>query len=414
VDPPSVESVIRSADDYDAAHDAVDSRNRPIVVVAAGGGGIHQAAWTARVLTGLTDLWGAKFAGSLRFISGASAGSVGALHYLNEYRADARPKAFAEGGDLTRVVTAAEASATGDVWWGIAYPDLFRAVVPLVPGKFVPADWDRGWALEQSWSRAIHPPSDKPFTIGKWRADAAAGWRPAFAFNAMVVETGQRVILGTHELRGANANGSGATKGVSDVTSGQDLSLITAARLSASFPFITPFARPTQTDRQPTPTVFHLTDGGYWDNYGVVSVLEWLREAKGAIGTRPVLVVQIPPSPDPPVAERDQSWVWQLTAPLVALASVRVNAQKARNEQEIEQLTASWRKDGGRIDFVEIPYGRKDLPPETLSWHLSRAERCAIEKSWRTNERNAKPFTSIAEVLGPPGTTDPPLPGECQ
>jgi len=412
VAPPSVESVIRSADDYDAAHGGVDSRNRPIIVVAAGGGGIHQAAWTARVLTGLTDLWGGQFAGGLRFISGASAGSVGALHYLNEFGENKRPRGLAEGGDLRRVVAAAEASATGDVWWGIAYPDLFRAVVPLVPGKFVPSAWDRGWALEQSWSRAFGRRSDdETFTIGTWRRDAAAGWRPAFAFNAMVVETGQRVILGTHEPD-ANANSPGATKGVSAVTNGQDLSLITAARLSASFPFITPFARPMQMDRQPKPALFHLTDGGYWDNYGVVSVLEWLREAKGRIGTRPVLVVQIPPSPDPPVAERDQSWVWQLTAPLVALASVRVNAQKARNELEIEQLKASWCTDC--ITFVKIPYVGGGLSPETLSWHLSRAERCAIEQSWRKYERIAEPLTLIAKVLGPPARTDPPLPGECR
>jgi hypothetical protein len=228
----------------------------------------------------------------------------------------------------------------------------------------------------------------------------------------MVVETGQRVVLGTHELRDVDPNSSGATKGVSDVTNGRDLSLITAARLSASFPFITPFARLMQVDLRSEPKLFHLTDGGYWDNYGVVTVLEWLREAQGEIGTRPVLVVQIPPSPDPPVAERDQSWVWQLTAPLVALASVRVNAQKARNEREIEQLKASWC--AGCIAFVKIPYVGEGLPPETLSWHLARAERCAIDQSWRKYARSAEPFTLIAKVLGPPATTDPQPPEECR
>jgi hypothetical protein len=290
----------------------------------------------------------------------------------------------------------------------------------------LPAQWDRGWALEQSWSRAIGRRSDdKAFTIGAWRHDAVEGWRPAFAFNAMVVETGQRVVLGTHELRNGDPNSVGAIKGVSDVTNCdvdragvplpdkcRDLSLITAARLSASFPFITPFARPKDEGPNQTKKLFHLTDGGYWDNYGVVSVLEWLKAAKPVLQGRRVLVVQIPPSPDPSVASQDQSWVWQLTAPLVALASVRVNAQKARNELEIEQLKESWC--AGCIEFVKIPYLSKNRPPETLSWHLSRKERCAIEQSWREYQGSDEALTSVADVLGPPTATDPPLPGECR
>src|SRR5690606_7920727 len=57
------------------------------------------------------------------------------------------------------------------------------------------------------------------------------------------------------------------------------LPLWTAARLSATFPYVTPAARPElsisgKTDAVARRRSFHLIDGGYYDNYGVAAALD--------------------------------------------------------------------------------------------------------------------------------------------
>ncbi len=414
---PTVREAIDRADIYHATHGGVASTSRPIVVVAAGGGGAHQAAWTARVLTGLTKLWGTSFTGNLRLISGASAGSVGAMHFVRQFQdgpLEAGPPSPGGVDKLQRdVVEAAKAGATGDVWWGITYPDLTRTLWPI--GAFVPSTLDRGRSLERAWCHAmkLDPTCMKP-TMGDWQADVANGWRPAVAFNAMVVETGQRAVLATYRFPAEST-----TKDLAWLTGQKDLPVITAVRLAATFPFITAVARP-DNDAQ----MGHLIDGGYWDNHGVVTLLEWLAEAD--VKGRKILVVRIPPpfEPSPPV--RDRAWPWQTIAPLQAGLSMRTDAQRNRNDLEIKLFQDAYKLD---IVWAEFPYQHSGESTDTLlSWHLSRKERCGIEKVWDEkygraaggpagpdpSSKGAPDINKVASVLGTPAAWVPADVAECR
>jgi len=405
---PTVSETISVADQYRAAGSAVD----PIVIVAAGGGGAHQAAWTTRVLTGLTTLWGTRFSGNLRLISAVSAGTVGATHYVLQFQNGPPDGQTTEGEEnkLENVVKAAKAAATADVWWGITYPDLTRTLWPI--GGLIPATLDRGRALELAWCHAmsLHEKCNQP-TMGDWRARVAQGRQPAVAFNAMVVETGQRAVLATYGVR-TNA----ATKDLDWITGDKDLSVITAARLAATFPYVTPVARPSNGAQS-----VHLIDGGYWDNHAVVTVLEWLLEAE--INGRPVLVIKIPPPPEPEAPSTNRAWPWQTIAPLQAGISMRTDAQRTRNELE-QKLFDKGQKG---IVWAEFPYRDSDTASDTLlSWHLSRRERCDIDRVWnkvygqaanevRTGQlpATANAISTIASVLNQPLPWIPPSNAEC-
>jgi Dyp-type peroxidase family len=384
--PPSIRSAIMLADSRDRIRGGQASEQRPIVVVAVGGGGLHQAAWTTRVLTGLTDLWGKKFSDNLRLVSAVSGGSVGSLFFLNAFTSEAGLPREA----LSEIVAAAGRSVNGDVWWGFAYPDLRRALIPF-PSAFVSPTNDRGWALEQGLRRSLGLAEDGGPTMNQWRADVANGWRPAVAFNVMVVETGQRAVLATYGIPG-----TAATQDLASVTDRRDLSAITAARLSASFPYISPFSRAQKTAHS-NPSMNHLADGGYWDNHAVVSAVEWLTEALPTIGTRKILFLQIPPLSTPQLASSDQSWVWQQIAPLAAFDATRTNAQETRNDLELTQLQDRL---GKQLVAITLPFPGRDAP---LSWHLSRRERSAVEAHWRDTylPRNSDTLRQIACVLGP-------------
>lgn len=387
---PDVSAVISHADEYVRRRRGAPASAPPIIVVAAGGGGAYQAAWTARVLTGLTDLWTSRFSGNLRLISAVSAGAVGSMHFLTQYEEGGPPVS-----DAPWVVDSAASAATGDVWWGFAYFDVLRMVLPLR------IKHDRGWALEQAWHRAMRlTPNDRPPRMSEWQAGVSGGWRPAMAFNAMAVESGERVVLATYTLPPA-----APAKSLGDITGNHDVAVVTAARLAASFPYVTPFAR---SDGDEASTL-HIADGGYWDNHAVVTALEWLDEAGMALDRRDVILVRIAPPSGDLTGGADRSWVWQVPAPILALGTMRTNAQKARNDLDVqsfarrfaERQLANHPNDPKQFVSVEFASGGE----ESLSWHVSARERCRIQRRWEaylTHPETRKELEKIAAVLGPP------------
>ena len=56
-----------------------------------------------------------------------------------------------------------------------------------------------------------------------------------------------------------------------------DIALVSAARLSATFPIVSPSARAAGS--WPKRYRYHFVDGGYYDNYGMSTLLEWLDDA---------------------------------------------------------------------------------------------------------------------------------------
>src|SRR5690606_23413477 len=92
-----------------------------VVLIAAAGGGIQAAAWTARVLSGIeayalergqADAW----RNSLRLLSGVSGGSVGIYYYADRWNDP--PEKTAQ--QLEEVFEAASSSSLEAVAWGLA------------------------------------------------------------------------------------------------------------------------------------------------------------------------------------------------------------------------------------------------------------------------------------------------------
>jgi hypothetical protein len=339
-------------------------RARPMVIVAAEGQGITSSAWTAKVLTYLTDRFHAAFTDSLTLLSTSSGASLGALHFVDRYQRTG----FNDTADVLQdVVTRASAPSSGEVAWGFAYPDLLRAFVPFV----VPAHVDRGWAMESAWRRQF-PDGHDP-TLAEWRQEVGEGWRPATAFGVTVVETGSRAMLATYDLP------PGA--GDQDVTGNHDISMMTAARLSAGFPFISPVP---QAQLPSGRTGLHLADGGYWDNYGIVAAIDWLRAVEPELCKgEPVLLIQIlssSPLTDADRAPKNSTWTLDVTGPIQTLIGVRYNAQPSRNGLELDLLNKAWQEDARTLVRVAFRLDDARLP---TSWNLGEADAGYLDEAWR-------------------------------
>jgi hypothetical protein len=349
-----------------------------VIVVAASGGGIKAAAWTARVLTGLEKDSRAAFSvnprifgDSVRLISAVSGGSVGAMYFVNEY--DSNGGGLPQNAaSLEEAVKHAEASSLDDIAWGVVYPDFLRIFLPVFKHL------DRGLALEAALTRELQNGGGHLSSpLGEWRGGVLKGWRPAVIFNATIVESGQRFLLGTADLKPASGRTS-LRDAEFPQFAGRDITLVTAARLSATFPYVSPAARPDI----PAPQI-HVVDGGYTDNYGMATLLAWLDEALSGPGNtiRRVLIIEIrasPPAVEPP-ALHWRGWPFQWYAPISAMLNVRDTGQLPRNEEEREIL----RRLGAACN-IEIKNAVFEYPPEDapLSWHFSPNDGKQIETIW--------------------------------
>ncbi len=377
------------------------SKSPKVILVAASGGGIQAAAWTARVLTGLELEWRKTqpddpnaFSKSLRLISSVSGGGVGAMYFVNQYNGSGTLPAEDQ---LNEVVADAKASSLEDVAWRLAYHDLLHVLFPIFPRSFA----GRGRALERAWTRTSPDASRLESNLTKWSADVWNGLRPANIFNATLVETGERLLLSTTYIpHPPGTVGRWDFHSIYQKT--RDVAVVTAARLSATFPYVGPASR---ADVDPVGgEASHVVDGAYYDNYGVSTLVELLdvaldyQQSQGKLsGGREILVIQIREQPSPASAKVPKGshpgWFFQTYAPLEALFEVRTAGQRSHNQVELKLLQDKW---AGKVniappaifEFGSRPDGSPppDIPPPPLSWHLTARQQEAIESDWNAQK----------------------------
>jgi hypothetical protein len=376
-------------------------RGKPIVVVATAGGGIQAATWTAQVLAGLEQefkLWKPEeeFSEYVTAISSVSGGATGSMFYLNLYDATA-PEHF-RSSELGELVEIASGPSLDDLAWALVYHDLPQ--VFLLGGPMA----DRGYALEQDWK--MRGRLNSP--LSAWRAGIAEGWRPITIFNSTIDETGEPITFSTSGWT-PDQNLSARRRDFYEMYPHEDLAVVTAVRLAATFPYVTPAARPDHSTKDD----YHMIDGGYYDNYGISSLLAWLDQ--GLVGLTAecdatpaaadkaacrssilpkILFVQIRsfPSGEETKATK-RGWAFQLYAPLEGLLSVRTTAQLLRDREALRLFAHRWEpanaetKDA-KLQFATFEFGaysrthRDKATSPPLSWAMNPSQIQALREDW--------------------------------
>jgi hypothetical protein len=439
-----------------------DRPHRNVIIVAASGGGILAAGWTAQVLTKLHAAY-PEFGRELRLISSVSGGSVGAAHYVNSVSDISRLEGVQDREAALRdVAEDAMRSSLAASAYGVAFPDFKRAIFPFV----VDEEFDRARLLEADWRRigncrrqAPRPMTGqldfrefcrtvsqedrkKPVWFSEWRKQIEEGDKPAVIFNATVMETGQRIAItplatlqsgwagsltepprhdqaytlseflsgGAQSALEADPSQKAAAPAANkkedargacaapEYQNGYDIDVWTAARLSATFSYVSPAARAACVDYRKkartsaaadTPGRLHLIDGGYHDNYGVASALDWLSAAIKAYGHSPlpvsrIALVEIRAQPDIPGQAAQNEWSSAWLGPFWGLLNSWGYAQMSSNDGSVNRLIARFKADLERskkgVEFESFVFVRKD--PGPLSWHLSEDQKNELRKSW--------------------------------
>lgn len=356
----------------------------PVFIVAAEGGGIRAAYWTALVLGELQDRALSEdrdFARHVFAISGVSGGSLGAATFAALIANDRLgPTMQAAGCPVDEGVNAGTVRGRAE---GVLRPDFLAPTVAvmLFPDLFqqlVPFGFlnDRAVALERSWEVAWRACEmgrwfDQPF-VALWSEPAVHV--PLLFLNSTVVETGQRLIAAP--VRIEEPWFSEALD--SQRALGPEVPLSTAVHNSARFTYVSPAGTVRRADA--ANQWIRLVDGGYFENSGAVTAAELLRSVElvaAELGT-PIRPVVIHISNDPETTAPDdlaerRKLLNQVVAPIKALLNVR----PARGFQAREDLA---KRVGAHVHFrlcrnPDLSRPGRETRPLPLGWALSSLAR---------------------------------------
>jgi hypothetical protein len=349
---------------------ALEKTKGRAVIVCASGGGIHAAAWAGAILGRLHERC-PKFLERLALTSSVSGGSVGCMYYLAGVQVNPLLT-------MREVFAVASESSLDHVAWGFGFRDLVRYLMPV--GRFF--RWgNRAWALEKAWARfgETFPVRAR---LSEWELAVRSGQLPGSVFNTTLVETGERFAVSTVDLIERRDDPECRSE-FAHLYPGLEIPLSTAAGLSAAFPIVSPASRiwVRKEDGQ-MPEMkkrYHVTDGGFYDNYGVVSAVEFLQLGKRQLAQAgkelpEILLVRIMGHPDPKdTPKAENGLLFQIKAPLRALLGMRSSSQAVRNNVELELLAAALGP--GKLRVVDLAYPEEGAP---LTWHLTVAQKREI------------------------------------
>jgi len=377
-------------------NDAAPGKPTQVFIVAADGGGIRAAYWTALVLAALQDRYPA-FARSVFAISGVSGGSLGGAVFAALVSEGARAKPLQCGtsggspGQLSRCTHAilshdflAPTLAT------MLYPDLVQRFLPVGIPYF-----DRGTTLEETFEHGWKDAAGtdrfaEPFA-GLWTGNAA--YRvPALVLNGTSVEQGRRLLTTNLPVRNEATATEFMDADDARAILGYDVRLSTAVNNSARFTYVSPGGR--------LRPAAYIVDGGYFENSGGTSAAEILAAAKPnpEDGTIVPIVIHISNDPEPESAETNVSnnAASEALTPIVTL----LNSRTAHGVYATEALRRDVESRHG--SFISFKLYQRGVPLP-LGWALSSSAtgemQLQLAKYFRCDAENAQ---RIREWLGEP------------
>lgn len=370
-----------------------------LIVINVSGGGLRSSLWTTKVLQELDEnCFDGQLMKKAHLITGSSGGMLGAafyreLRYLKGYKGRVGKEDLRSIGQ----------DALNPVANTLAVHDLlfrFRKI------KYQNKEYlkDRGYAFDQKINKNTNGILD--YSLGRYKTLEFNSELPTLLLSPTIVGDGRRLLMSTQGLSYLGVQPSywlnSESKNYDGVEyarlfknqSPMDISFLTALRLTASFPYITPLVN------LPSKPPMELIDAGVRDNDGLELALRYIHKCKGWIdsNTSGVVIIQIKANRPDEIAinESNQSRIDQLTLPINGVVQSFNNMQIYN-----KAILTNWSNQ--LLDFpVEIL--RFSLADKTddlsLSWHLTESEKLEILSAFESarNQAELKSLLSIIEA----------------
>ncbi len=392
-----------------------DGEQKPkMVFLCASGGGKRAALWTLTALQAADSLTGGKLMNQSILITGASGGLIGASYFRELILRE-------KSGQNTKPYAATHRRQ-------ISTDNLNPLIFSLLANDFFVSFTkfeyngnyyyrDRGYTFEEQLNQITERMMDKP--IHSYDSVELHAVVPMMILAPTIVNDGRKLYIGARPVSFMNYDILSSPEyslskygGIDFMTmfedhSGNDLRFLSALRMSATFPYITP------NTTLPTEPPIKIMDAGISDNFGlsdatrfVFAYKEWIAE-----NTSGVIFVSIRDSPKQSTIapKAGQTLIDDFTQPISSVYNNFENFQDINSDMLINHAKTWFQGDISRIDIQyetdtyvpilkQMDSIRQNNARASLSWRLTTREKDAITSSIKAY-KNQRELQKLVELL---------------
>jgi len=364
------------------------SKKPKMIFINAAGGGLKAALWTYYALAYTDSCLDNKLFSHTMLITGASGGMFGAAYF----RAKKLINGEGNGNLLSpNVINSFSQDMLNPTAFTLVVNDIFFRLQKLSfnGNKYYK---DRSFELEKSMNANTGFIMDYPLCFyqkPEYESDI-----PMLIISPSIMNNGGKLLISPQnlayiiplKLKYEHIEFLGRYRNCNS----DSLRFLTALRMNAAFPYLTPFTRLPGKDK------IKLADAALNDNYGLSTTLLFLSKFKGWISenTSGVIIVNISEN-EKRFEFAQQSLLDDFLKPLESIFSNLFYTQ--RNNQ---QLMLDMFKQGfdGNVEVLNFNLSENE-EPISMSWHLTKKEKKLIFESinCEKNTENIKRLKSLIE-----------------
>ncbi|GGZ14304.1 hypothetical protein GCM10007049_02700 [Echinicola pacifica] len=398
------------------------AEERPkLVILACSGGGQRSALWTLHVIQQMHAITKGKIMDHTRLITGASGGLIGAAFFRELYLRT-------QLGELDSPVSI---EYLDQISSDNLNPIIFTLMVNdlLIRNQYIEYEdnyylKDRGYAFENQLNKNTMGVLDK--ALSEYEIPEYEAQIPLLPITPLIVNDGRKLLIAPHSMSfmGGTAMEAEGTEKVQVIDflrffekqNSSNLRFISALRMGATFPFITP------NIQLPSNPQMEIMDAGLSDNFGISDALrfidtfdDWIHE-----NTDGVVLITIRDSEKVQEIEdkKPPSILQKLFIPIKNIYINWDNVQTLNNERAFTYMKE---KLPFAMDRIEFEYSSKDflegqlnqlgdsevdseqleIQRASLNWRLTSKEKRDILNSI-SSPQNQYALDQVKELFGAP------------
>jgi hypothetical protein len=381
-----------------------------MIFITTSGGGQRAALWTMNVLQHIQEASEGQVFKHTQMLTGASGGMVGAAFFRELYLRQQEDSSFnyLDKKYLDQI----SADNLNPIIFTLLVNDLFiRNQYYIYNGrKYLQ---DRGFAFENQLNINTKEILDKP--LSAYKIPEFKSQIPMLPITPLITNDGRKLFISPHSMSYMGISAS-RTEGINEKSQSVDftrffkdqdsenLRFISALRMGATFPFITPHIQ------LPSLPQMETMDAGLSDNFGIQDALRFLYVFQDWIEQNTSGVTLITIRDSEKFTEIDQkvlpTLLQKLSIPLKNILINWDNIQTLNNEVlynqfresmdfeiekiEFEYSTSQFLRDRGLIDAVGmVDPGAQEIQRASLNWRLIAREKVSIIDNMQSIQNQA-------------------------
>jgi len=360
-----------------------------MVFLCASGGGKRASLWTLNVLQHIDSLSGGKLMKNSVLITGASGGLIGASYFRELKLRQQQGEPINPYANIHREKISTD--NLNPLIFSLLANDLFVGFTKFeYTGKAYTRD--RAFTFEDQLNQITEGMMDKP--IRDYAKEESSGTIPMVILTPTVINDGRKLYIASRPVSFMNSEIENFENYQQAKVSGidfhrffkeqdsEDLRFLSALRMSATFPYITP------NTTLPTEPPILIMDAGISDNFGVSDAVRFLYAFKDWVkeNTSGVVFVSIRDSPKlRQISEKSsQTIIDEVTQPISSVYNNFENFQDITSDMLIGQAH-SWLP--LPIDRVDVEYQSETYTDVLQKMDSIRNNSARASLSWRLTTR---------------------------